>query len=73
MAAPFVAGEAALIRARVPNASVGAVMTVIKGATVPYVPAATDAGTGRISPLRALHALSGAASVTPNPVSASCF
>lgn len=73
MAAPFVAGEAALLRARVPNASVGAIMTVIKGTTVPFVPPATDAGTGRVSPLRALRALSGAASVTPNPVSGSCF
>ena len=73
MAAPFVAGEAALLLARVPNASVGAIMTVIKGTVVPYSPMAKDAGTGRIAPLTALRALSGAASVTPNPVSSSCF
>ena len=65
MAAPFVAGEAALLRGADPSLTAADVMTYIQGNTVRYSAADGNSGRGRIAPLAALQAL--AAHARPDP------
>ena len=65
MAAPFVAGEAALLRGADPGLGVGDVMAYVQGTTVPYSKSPGNSGRGRIAPLAAVRAL--AAHARPDP------